>query len=526
MKIGIPREEFPGENRVAISPGLVPKFAKLGYEVVVETTAGERASYNDSAYEEAGASIVSRDDAWSADLVLKVRPPIDGEEIEQLNAGTTLICLFWPRQNEELAEKLGKQGISLLALDAIPRISRAQSMDVLSSMAAIAGYRAVVEAATNFGKYMSQQFTAAGSTDPARVLVIGAGVAGLAAIATAREMGARVIAFDTREAVKEEVESLGGEFLTLEFDESGEGEGGYAKVMSEAFMNAERELFEEEAKKTDIFITTANIPGKEAPMLLTTKAVENMKTGSVIIDLAAETGGNCEATVPGEVHDHKGVKIVGHTNLVSRLPAHASQFFGQNLHNIIKLMTKDDGFVIDEDDEVVRGMLVLRDGEDRWPPPKVERPAPKPAPVAEVPAPVVAKAAKTAKAKSHGHAPEPSTGNGPLIALAVTAAVMGLAGAFAPTSFIQHLTVFVLACFVGWQLIWNVAPALHTPLMSVTNAISGIIIVGGILQATTDASQVVLILSAVAILVASINIFGGFLVTQRMLKMFRGGSDA
>ena len=513
MKIGIPREVRPGEARVAATPETVERLRALGFEVAVERGAGVAASFVDAAYVDAGAELL--DDAaaiWASDLVLKINPPTD-DEVELLPEGGKLLSMFAPKQNEALIEKLAARRATVLALDCIPRISRAQAMDVLSSMAAIAGYRAVVEASGEFGRYMSQQFTAAGSTPPAKVLVIGAGVAGLAAIATATSMGSRVQAFDVREAVKEEIQSLGGEVLELDFEESGEGEGGYAKQMSKAFIEAELALFEEEAKELDIIITTAMVPGK-APLLVTRKCVENMKPGSVIVDLAADSGGNCELTVPGEVVDHNGVKIIGYTNLTSRLPAHASQFFGRNVVNLLELMMLEDGFVLDKDDVIVRGVIVLEDGELLWPPPAIEPTKPK-AQVAEEPPPPVVKKVKPPPSKL------------PMQIAVVTAlGIAGVIGVYAPPEFVQHFTVFVLACFVGWQVVWNVNPALHTPLMSVTNAISGIIIVGGIVQAVTGKSEVVLLLAVAAILVASINIFGGFLVTQRMLKMFRGGSDA
>lgn len=515
MKVGIPREVQPGEARVAATPETVERLVALGFEVLVERGAGAGARFRDADYEAAGAELGEREAVWATDLVIKVRRPTD-EEVELLGEGGMLLSLIWPAQYPELVEKLAAKKATVFGLDCIPRISRAQAMDVLSSMAGIAGYRAVVEASNSFGRYMSQQFTAAGSTPPANVLVIGAGVAGLAAIATATSMGSRVTAFDTREAVKEEIKSLGGEVLELDFDESGEGTGGYARVMSEAFIQAERDLFEEEAKTTDIIITTAMVPGKPAPMLITKQAVENMKSGSIIVDLAAEWGGNCELTEPGEIAEHNGVRILGYTNLVARLPAHASQFFGRNIVNLLQLLKTEDGFEIDEKDEIVRGVLVLRDGAMKWPPPAVEPTPPKK--VEEAPAPPPPAAKKPAPKKTS-----------PVLASAGAAAGLALLlviGLFAPPEFVQHFTVFILACFVGWQVIWNVNPALHTPLMSVTNAISGIIVVGGILQAVAGAKTLVLVLAVGAILVASINIFGGFLVTQRMLRMFRGERDA
>ncbi len=512
LTIGVPREITKGERRVALTPELVDALNELDFEVRVESGAGAASQFPDRLYEDAGAVLVGREEAFAADVVIKVRGPTD-EEFDVLREGATVIALLWPRQNEELPQKYAEAGITALALDAIPRISRAQPMDVLSSMAAIAGYRAVVEASYEFGRYMSQQFTAAGSTRPANVLVIGAGVAGLAAVAAVRDMGARVKAFDTRAAVREEVESLGAEFLPLEFDESGEGEGGYAKAMSDAFIEAERALFEAEAPDTDVIITTANIPGRRAPLLITRDAVEAMRPGSVIIDLAAQNGGNCELTRPDEVVEYQGVRIVGYTDLTSRLPGHASQFFAQNILNLLKWMARD-GFAIDLDDDLIRGMLVAHDGEVMWPPPEVEmlkRPDPD------------ASSDESAghEVQESGGEQERESGFGQGIATLVVAAVLAVIGLYAPGEFIQHVTVFILACLVGWQVIWNVTPSLHTPLMSVTNAISGIIIVGGIVQATVDTDQVVLILSVVAIVVASINIFGGFLVTQRMLDMFR-----
>ncbi len=512
MKIGIPREVRSGEARVAAAPETVERLLALGFEVAVECGAGVAASFLDPRYEAAGAELTDTAGAWAADLVVKINAPTD-DEIELLAEGGKLLCMVWPKQNQELIDKLAARKATLLGLDCIPRISRAQSMDVLSSMAAIAGYRAVVEASSEFGRYMSQQFTAAGSTPAANVLVIGAGVAGLASIATAAAMGSRVKAFDVREAVKEEIRSLGADVLELEFEESGEGEGGYAKQMSKEFIEAELALFEAEAVDLDIIITTAMVPGK-APLLVTKKCVENMKPGSVIVDLAADSGGNCELTQPGKVVEHNGVKIVGYTNLTSRLPGHASQFFGRNVVNLLKLMMSEDGFALDEDDVIVRGVMVLKDGEMMWPAPRVEPSPPKP--VEEIPLAIVV--VKPPKKKEN-----------PLfkqVGVVVALLLAGLIGVYAPSEFVQHFTVFILACFVGWQVVWNVNPALHTPLMSVTNAISGIIVVGGIVQAVSSNNQVVLLLAVAAILVASINIFGGFLVTQRMLKMFRGGSNA
>ncbi len=409
-------------------------------------------------------------------------------------------------------------------MDCVPRITRAQKCDALSSMANIAGYRAVVEAATHFGSFFTGQFTAAGRVQPAKVLVIGAGVAGLAAIGAARGLGAIVRAFDTREAVKEQVESMGGEFLLLDFEESGEGAGGYAKVMSKEFIEAEMNLFRAQAPEIDIVITTALIPGKKAPLLWTKDMVEKMKPGSVVVDLAASQGGNCEVTKPGEVSVYDGVTVIGYTDLTSRLPTTASQLYGTNLTHLIDDIGRADGWKIDLEDEVVRGALVTHDGQTMWPPPKkepaptappAEEPEPEPEPPEPEPKPVVA-------------APETASKPTWIVVLTVLMAAWiwartSLTGVAGPetAAFVQHLTVFVLACFVGWQVIWNVTAALHTPLMSVTNAISGIIIVGGMLQLHGELSSTALILGALAVLLATINIAGGFLVTERMLKMFR-----
>ena len=467
------------------------------------------------------------------DLVLKVNQPTS-EEIALLRQGGRVISFIQPAQNEALVQALAAKKATVFAMDCVPRISRAQKMDALSSMANIAGYRAVIEAAQHFGRFFTAQMTAAGSLPPAKVLVIGAGVAGLAAIAAARGLGAVVRAFDTREAVKEQVKSLGAEFLEVEFEESGEGEGGYAKVMSQAFIDAEMKLFREQAPEIDIVVTTALIPGRKAPILWETSAVELMKPGSVVVDLAASAGGNCELTKADEVVDHNGVTILGPTDLTSRLATTATQLYAQNLVHLLKDMTDADkgGFFIDLQDEVVRGSIILHEGEMMWPAPKPEpkAPAPKPAP-----APAAAKEEPRKPSSSESSsAVSPPKGANPIWAM-VGLVLAGLwlwarmakgdAAADPQTvKLLQHTTVFVLAVFVGWQVIWNVTAALHTPLMSVTNAISGIIIVGGLLQGTTnDMSSAFMLLGVLAVLVATINIAGGFLVTQRMLKMFRKG---
>jgi NAD(P) transhydrogenase subunit alpha len=394
-------------------------------------------------------------------------------------------------------------------MDAVPRISRAQKLDALSSMANIAGYRAVIEAANNFGRFFTGQITAAGKVPPAKVLVIGAGVAGLAAIGTAKGLGAIVRAFDTRPVVKEQIESLGGEFLMLEFKEDGTGEGGYAKTMSKEFIDAEMALFAEQAKEVDIIITTALIPGRPAPKLITEAMVASMKAGSVVVDLAAEQGGNCEVTKPGEVYRYNDVTIIGYTDLPSRMANQSSQLYGTNLWHLLKDMGGSEEYQVNLEDEVVRGALILHEGKITWPPPKIVTPSPQtPSPTPKVEVTTVS----TEKT--------PKKSNGLVWVVLAALALVGI-GVGAPASFLSHLTVFVLACLVGWQVIWNVSPALHTPLMSVTNAISGIIIIGGMLQISGPLNSPTTILGAIAILVGTINISGGFLVTQRMLKMFK-----
>jgi NAD(P) transhydrogenase subunit alpha len=494
---------------VAVTPDTAQKLQKLGFDVLVQRGAGEQASFADALYEAVGCYLVeSRLEIFNqSDIILKVRPP-SSEEVAELPTGKTLISFIWPGQNPQLLEQLAGKGATVLAMDAVPRISRAQKLDALSSMANIAGYRAVIEAANNFGRFFTGQITAAGKVPPAKVLVIGAGVAGLAAVGTAKGLGAIVRAFDTRPVVKEQVESLGGEFLELHFAEDGTGEGGYAKTMSKEFIDAEMALFEAQAKEVDIIITTALIPGKPAPKLITEAMVSSMRAGSVVVDLAAEQGGNCEVTKPGEVYRYKGVTIIGYTDLPSRMASQASQLYGTNLWHLLKDMGGAENYQVNLEDEVVRGALILQEGKITWPPPPVQRPA-----VAS-PAGVASQAVVKEKEKD-----VPANNSGLWITLAALA-LLGI-GLGAPTSFLSHLTVFVLACIVGWQLIWNVAPALHTPLMSVTNAISGIIIIGGMLQISGPLDSPTTILGAIAILVGTINIAGGFLVTQRMLKMFR-----
>ncbi|MDH5618761.1 MAG: Re/Si-specific NAD(P)(+) transhydrogenase subunit alpha [Gammaproteobacteria bacterium] len=511
MRIGVPKEIYDGECRVATTPDVVTQLTKLGFDVAVESGAGEKSSFSDDAYREAGCEVHdSADDVWSkSDIILKVRAP-EGDEAAKLRSGQTLISFLWPAQNPELLKQLTASGATVMAMDSVPRISRAQKVDALSSMANIAGYRAVVEAAQHFGRFFTGQITAAGKVPPAKVLVIGAGVAGLAAIGAAKSMGAIVRSFDTRPEVKEQVESMDAEFLMLDFedDEDGAGEGGYAKVMSEAFIKAEMELFAQQAKDVDIIITTALIPGKPAPKLITAETARSMKDGSVIVDLAAEQGGNCELTVPGDVAKVDGVTIIGYTDLPSRLAAQSSQLYATNLRHLLTDLTpeKDGNIVVDMEDEVIRGTTVCKDGETTWPPPapKLSAAPPKAAPA---PAPVV----KEAKPKSFV---------GPAIGMALAGiALLGL-GAVAPASFMAHFTVFVLACFVGYMVIWNVTAALHTPLMSVTNAISSIIVIGALMQISSE-NPLTMWIAAVTVGITSINIAGGFAVTRRMLEMFR-----
>jgi len=511
MRIGVPKEIAAGEKRVATTPEVATQLMKLGFEIAVESNAGAEADYLDSAYEAAGCSIVSRDDVWAnSEIVMKVRGP-EGDEVDLLKEGQTLISFFWPAQNEELLNKLNDKKVNVLAMDSIPRISRAQKMDALSSMANIAGYRAVVEASQHFGRFFTGQITAAGKVMPAKVLVIGAGVAGLAAIGAAKSMGAIVRSFDTRPEVKEQIESMDAEFLMLDFedDEDGSGEGGYAKVMSDEFIAAEMALFAEQARDVDIIITTALIPGRPAPKLITADMVESMKHGSVIVDLAAEQGGNCELTKPNECYVHDGVTIIGYTDMASRLAAQSSQLYGTNLRHLLTDMTpeKDGNIVIDFEDEVVRGATVCREGEITWPPPppQISAAPPKPAPAPEPEAP------KEEKKKSP---------LGGIIGMVVAGlALLGL-GSVAPADFMGHFTVFVLACFVGYMVIWNVTAALHTPLMSVTNAISSIIVIGALMQISSE-TELIKWIAVVTVGVTAVNIFGGFAVTRRMLDMFR-----
>ena len=515
MKIGIPKEVCAGERRVALTPDYAVRAAKLGFEICVEKGAGEEAGFADDAYRKAGAEIVGEPrDVWArSDLILKVRPPdmhpaLGVHEADLLRDGGALIGFLNPARNGELLEQLKARKATAIAMDCVPRISRAQKLDALSSMANIAGYRAIVEAANNFGRFFTGQITAAGKVPPARILVIGAGVAGLAAIGAAGSMGAIVRAFDTRPEVRQQIESMGAEFLELDFEEDGSGAGGYAKTMSDEFVKAEMELFAAQAKEVDIIVSTALIPGKPAPQLITAEMVRSMKPGSVIVDLAAEQGGNCALTEPGKKVVKHGVTLIGYTDLASRMATQASQLYGANLCHMLSELTpeKDGAIDVAMDDEVIRGATVVKEGEVVWPPPAQMKPPA--APETATPSPGAAK-------------PEPRrTGLGSAAVLAVGGLLLAGLGTVAPPSFMGHLTVFVLACFVGWQVIWNVTPALHTPLMSVTNAISGIIVIGALLQVSSP-SSLVEALAGIAILIAAVNVAGGFLVTQRMLRMFR-----
>jgi len=527
LTIGVPRETFPGERRVATVPEVVEKLIKLGFAVQVETGAGAEANFSDEAYTQAGAKVLgsAAELLGSSDMVFKVRPP-SAEEVGLMRPGTTLVGFIWPAQNPELMQAMADRKLTVLAVDSLPRqLSRAQKMDALTSMASISGYRAVVEAANAFGRFFNGQVTAAGKIPPARVFIAGAGVAGLAAIGTAANLGAIVRANDTRAEVADQVMSLGGEFVKVDYEEEGSGGGGYAKVMSEGFQKAQREMYAKEAKDADIIITTALIPGKPAPKLITADMVKSMKPGSVIVDMAAEQGGNCELTEPGQVVVKHGVTIIGYTDLASRLARQSSTLYSNNLLRLTEELckTKDGLIDVNMEDDAIRGLTVIKEGEITWPPPAPKLPAAPPAqakPAAAVPA----------KKASHGHGGggEPASVKSLAIMFGVGAVLFWLVGAYAPASFLSHFIVFVLACFVGYMVIWNVTPSLHTPLMSVTNAISSIIAVGALIQiAPPEAGSagrpdtLILILAVLALALTAINMFGGFAVTRRMLAMFR-----
>ncbi|HJT61415.1 MAG TPA: Re/Si-specific NAD(P)(+) transhydrogenase subunit alpha [Burkholderiales bacterium] len=519
--IGVPRETAAGEKRVATVPEVVEKLIKLGFRVAVESGAGDAANFSDDSYRAAGAEVVT--DVWArAEILFKVRAP-SPDELGRLREGATLVSFLWPAQNPQLMEALAARKATVLAMDSVPRISRAQKLDALSSMANIAGYRAVIEAAHAFGRFFTGQITAAGKVPPAKVFVIGAGVAGLAAIGAASGLGAIVRANDTRPEVADQIKSLGGEYIGVEYVEEGAGTGGYAKVMSEGFQKAQREVFARQAKEVDVIITTALIPGKPAPKLISAEMVRSMRPGSVIVDLAAEQGGNCELTVPGEMAVRHGVTIIGYTDLPSRLAKQSSTLYATNLLRLAEELckAKDGALHVNMDDEVIRGTTVVKEGSITWPPPAPKLSAAPPKP------PV--KAALPAKASAHGKPSAPASTRSTVIVFTVGTLLFLFIGNNAPPAFLTHFTVFVLACFVGYMVVWNVTPALHTPLMSVTNAISSIIAIGALVQVAPPLEEFgperpelwILGLALLAIALTSINMFGGFAVTQRMLQMFR-----
>lgn len=504
MKIGVLKENKENEKRVAITPSSIKKIKKLGYDIFIEEDAGLLSNFENSQYQEAGVTVSSATDIYSCDIILKINKPTE-DEINKLSSKQTLISFFSPAVNQSSLELCKKDEINVLSMDSVPRISRAQKMDALSSMANVAGSRAVIEAAHCFGRFFGGQITAAGKINPAKILIIGAGVAGLSAIGTATSLGAIVRAFDTRPEVKEQVESLGAEFLTVNLDEDGSSSDGYAKVMSDEFIAAEMALFKEQAAEVDVIITTALIPGKDAPKLITKEMLEVMKAGSVIVDLASQQGGNCELCEKDKIVNYNGVNIIGFTDLPSRLPSQSSELYSNNLYHILDELTpnKDGNMDINMDDDVIRGMTIVNKGSITYPPPKIE----------------VSVSTKKEEKKIEDPV-EPVKKKTTLLPALIALSSLFIVSAFAPTSFMNHFTVFVLSCFVGYMVIWNVTASLHTPLMSVTNAVSSIIIIGAITQiSTTDTLS--LILSGVAVFIASINIFGGFAVTKRMLGMFR-----
>ncbi|MBS0365782.1 MAG: Re/Si-specific NAD(P)(+) transhydrogenase subunit alpha [Proteobacteria bacterium] len=525
QRIGVPRETYAGEKRVATVPEVVEKLLKLGFKVAVESGAGEAANFSDDAYRAVGAEVVP--DAatlWAgSDIVLKVRPPA-AQEVALMRAGGTLIGFIWPAQNPGLMQELAARGATVLAIDCLPRtLSRAQKMDALTSMAGVSGYRAVIEAANAFGRYFSGQITAAGKVPPAKVFIAGAGVAGLAAIGTAANLGAIVRANDTRAEVADQVKSLGGEFVKVDYEEEGSGGGGYARVMSEGFQAAQRQMYAQQAKDADIIITTALIPGKPAPKLITAEMVRSMKPGSVIVDMAAEQGGNCELTVPGEAVVRHGVTIIGYTDLASRMARQSSTLYATNLLRLVEELckAKDGHAVVNMEDEAIRGLTVIKGGTVTWPAPPLKP--------AAVPAARPAAAPVPEKKSGHGHGGgAPVSARTLIIIFAAAAALFACIGAFAPAAFLGHFTVFVLACFIGYMVVWNVTPALHTPLMSVTNAISSIIAIGALVQiAPPEAGtggrpdELIRWLALAALVLTGVNMFGGFDVTRRMLAMFR-----
>ena len=521
--IGVPKEIAAGEKRVATVPEVVEKLIKLGFKVAVESGAGDAANCSDESYRAAGAQIVdSAAKLWAtSDIVFKVCVPT-AEEVGLMHEGQTLITFIWPAQNPELMQQLAARKVTVLAIDSLPRmLSRAQKMDALTSQAGVAGYRAVIEAANAFGRFFNGQITAAGKVPPAKVFIAGAGVAGLAAIGTAAGLGAIVRANDTRAEVADQVVSLGGEFVKVDYEEEGSGGGGYAKVMSEGFQKAQREMYAKQAREVDIIITTALIPGKPAPRLITADMVKSMKPGSVIVDMAAERGGNCELTEPGKAVVKHGVTIVGYTDLTSRLAKQSSTLYATNLFRLTEELckTKDGVINVNMEDDAIRGLTVIKEGGITWPPPPLKLPAP----------PAAKPAAMPAKAPKHGEAGAPASATRTAVMFGIAALAFWFVGANAPAAFLGHFTVFVLAVFVGYMVVWNVTPALHTPLMSVTNAISSIIAIGALVQiappllggGAARPEQWIHWLAWVGIALTAINMFGGFAVTQRMLQMFR-----
>lgn len=515
MKIGIPKEIFPGEKRVATSPEIAEKLIAMGFQVAVEAGAGTGADFDDDAFRQAGVTIESSTSIWStSDLILKVRSPID-DEVHIMRDEATLISFIWPAQQPDLMQRFASKKTTVLAMDCVPRISRAQKMDALSSMANIAGYRAVIEAAHHFGRFFTGQVTAAGKVPPAKVFVVGAGVAGLASIGVAVGLGAIVRANDTRPEVADQIRSMGAEFVAVHYEEEGTGVGGYARIMSEGFQKAQRDTYARQAMDVDIIITTAQVPGKPAPKLITAGMVESMRPGSVIVDLASEQGGNCELTEPGSVVHKYGVTIIGYTDMPSRLAKQASTLYGNNLLRLIQHLcpNKDGKLEFNMEEEVTRGTTIVHHGEITWPPPTpkpVALPAGATSPIPTAKSPASASLGKKAHTKSHN----------PLWVMAAGIFLLLLAGYFAPVSFVEHFTVFIMACFVGYMVVWNVTPALHTPLMSVTNAISSIIAIGAVMQ-LSDGSFGIQLLAGFALTLTAINMFGGFAVTHRMLAMFR-----
>ena len=513
MKICIPQESFPGEKRVATTPEIAEQLIAMGFTVAVESGAGLGSDYSDDAYREAGVTIQDSTSIWSnADVILKVRSPL-ASEVQRMRPGSWLVSFIWPAQQPELLKQFASNRATVLAMDCVPRISRAQKMDALSSMANIAGYRAVIEAAHHFGRFFTGQVTAAGKVPPAKVFVIGAGVAGLSAIGASIGLGAIVRASDTRPEVADQIRSMGAEFVPVHYEEQASGEGGYARLMSEGYQKAQRDAYARQAIDVDIIITTAQVPGKPAPKLITAGMVESMKPGSIIVDLAAEQGGNCELTEPGSVVVKYGVTIIGYTDLPSRLAKQASNLYSNNLLRLMQhLCPKSDGqLAVDMEDALSRGTTIVLAGEITWPPPspKLALPSGGTSPVI---APKVVQNGKNGK-KEHRAAH-------PLLLVTIGILLLLVFGSLAPPSFIGHFTVFILACFVGYMVVWNVTPALHTPLMSVTNAISSIIAIGAVMQ-LTGSSVVIQLLAGTALTLTAINMFGGFAVTQRMLAMFR-----